>query len=241
MKRGIYLILTLLLVFAGCSGTSHAQYIAVFATQEPSGGTAPSFSGSGCGGNGFSETAQACTTNLPGTLNDYIVMAGFGGSGTLSASIASGGTCAVSSWSNATSTGSMNVFWGKITTGGATCKPQFNDTASGSIQMVAGEVTGTTGVDVSGGAADAFTTSPTCSSVTTTLANDLVVCPLVDSGAESASFTATGGATNLLSQPFGFGASIQYQTKASAGTIAPTATYSGGTTTIYFGTVAFHP
>lgn len=202
------------------------------------GGGAPSTVG-GCAHSDFSTTTSACAVNLTGTLNDWIVVYGFG-SGTLSVQIAAGGTCVVASWSNSTQASSIQQFWGKITTGGGTCKPQVNATVSGSMMLAAGEITGASAVDVTGGITGAFTNSITCPSVTTTASNDLVVCGILDSGASIGTFTPTGGATNLITQPAAFGATIESQTKAVAGAIAPTATYSV-TSAVGSGTIAFKP
>lgn len=207
-------------------------------TPTAGGGSAPSTVAS-CSHSDFSTTTSACATNLTGTLNDWIYVIGFG-SGTLSVQIAAGGTCVVTTWNNGTAATSVQQFWGKITTGGGTCKPQVTATVSGSMMLASGEVTGASTVDVNGGITGAFTNTVTCPSVTTTVSNDLVLCGILDSGASIGTFTATGGATNLITQPAAFGASIEFQTKATAGSIAPTATYTA-TSALGSGTVAFSP
>lgn len=223
-----------------CSARAQVMQKAVVNTVAPvSGGSNPALvagAGGQCKGSTFSSTSQACGSALTGTLNDWIYITANVASGTISAN-ASG--CTVS-FTGDTQTNGTQHFWGKITSGGA-CTPSVSVVSGVLIQMVAVEITNTSGIDVHNGITNnGFTASVTCPTVTTGFANDLVLCGMADTSANTASFTAGSGFALGTTQPSGFGIAIEAGTVAVAGSSTPTASY-GATGTLTSGTVAFKP
>ena len=201
-----------------------------------------------CNNHSFGATSLTCVfPNTTQSSSSYLVVHGlvFSAGATITLT-ASGGSL---TWAHNTIAhgggATAELMWAP-TTGAASVTATVTSAnfSSGDMEVTGNEYKGATGIDVNSvetltGSIGSGSTI-TCPSVTTTNANDLVVCGLMDPGLNGNAYTATGTGYAIDVQSASFGQAIESGAKAVAGAIAPTATYSG-TATHMTATIAFHP
>lgn len=204
------------------------------------GGTAPSFIKS-CTGNTFGGTSQTCVFGSNVTNTSVLYATAFGGSLTTLSVAGCGATWTINTlqFNGAT----ILEAWGIPSTGACTVTltPGVSTTLSVTVAEY-GPSTG--GVDnmvnlANQGGFIGSGSTINCPAITTSVANERVICTMQDSSANGGTSTAGAGFT-IDTQGANFGWMIESQAKAATGSITPTSTSSTGTQAVT-GSIAIKP
>lgn len=237
MKRCLVVLLLCARVFAGsCTNSTVGGYTCV---QE-------------CHANNFSVTSLNCAfgSNVTNGNTVYIVGQSLANTGTLSFGV---GSCPalpslplLDTTLTSSAPASTNHAVAKATSTAA-CTIAFNSTTSGSMQVMAVEISGSNGTVDNGGAAHGLTNigfqsagaTLNGAAITTSTNNALVLGGFPDGSANSDVFTAGTGFI-MLDNVTSFGQAIEGKSQSPAGAITPTMT-SSTTSIVTAASVALQP